>query len=267
MNIKEIKEELNVGFDSMVFIDDNPVERDEIRHELKDVIVPDFPEDSTKLPEFMDWIYQEYFFTSEVTNEDKVKTELYQQRKQREEEKNNYSSLNDYLQSLNTKVVIDKVKETDINRVVQLTQKTNQFNLTTKRYEEFDIRRMLNDNGYDLWVGEVSDKFGNNGKTVLLILKKEDGFIEIDSFIMSCRIMGRYIEDGILHKLEQYYLAQGYELLRAKYIATKKNKPVETLYDRIGYSLLYQNEHEKEYEFVLNQREKSDFAEVQWKDR
>lgn len=266
-NIREIQEELNIGFDSMVFLDDNPVEREEIKHEIPEVTVPDFPSDSTGLADFMEGIYQEYFLTAGVTQEDKEKTKLYQQRKQREEEKKNYSSLDDYLQSLKTKITIERLKEADMDRAVQLVQKTNQFNLTTKRYTQKELQELKDKAGFDLWIAEVEDLFGNNGKTVLMIIEKGVDRVKIDSFIMSCRVMGRYIEDSLLHEIEMYYFRQGYKKLLAQYVATKKNKPVEGLYERIGYTLVEENDLEKDYEFSLVEREATGFSEVQWKEK
>ena len=267
ISIREIQEELNIGFDSMVFLDDNPVEREEIKHELPEVIVPGFPADSAGLADFMEGIYQEYFLTAGVTQEDKNKTRLYQQRKQRERERKNHSSLDDYLKSLKTKITIEKLKEADVGRAVQLVQKTNQFNLTTRRYTETEIRNLQNKDTFDIWIAGVEDQFGNNGKTALVMIEKGPKTVKIDSFIMSCRIMGRYIEDSILHEMEKHYFKQGYEKLLARYVATQKNKPVENLYERIGYTLLSSSEDEKKYEFSLVEREDTGFSEVQWKER
>ncbi|MFW5631230.1 MAG: hypothetical protein ACOCNB_10670, partial [Acetivibrio ethanolgignens] len=225
------------------------------------------PSDSIGLADFMEGIYQEYFLTAGVTQEDKEKTKLYQQRKQREEEKKNYSSLDDYLQSLKTKITIERLKEADMDRAVQLVQKTNQFNLTTKRYTQKELQELKDKAGFDLWIAEVEDLFGNNGKTVLMIIEKGVDRVKIDSFIMSCRVMGRYIEDSLLHEIEMYYFRQGYKKLLAQYVATKKNKPVEGLYERIGYTLVEENDLEKDYEFSLVEREATGFSEVQWKEK
>lgn len=266
-NIEEIQRELNIGLDSMVFIDDNPVEREEIRHELKEVAVPEFPEDSSRMADFMEAVYQDYFLTADVTPEDTGKTKLYQQRRQREEEKKNHSSLENYLKALQTKATVERLKETEITRAVQLVQKTNQFNLTTKRYTEAQLRKMREQKEYDVWIAGVADQFGDNGKTALLIIEKQQKTIKIDSFLMSCRVMGRYLEDSILYAMERHYYSLGYERLLAKYVPTQKNQPAESLYERIGYSLIYDDGKEKNYEFFLTDRKCTGFSKVQWEER
>lgn len=265
-NIGDIQRELNIGLDSMVFLDDNPAEREEIKYFLPEIVVPDFPEDTSKLSAFMEEIYWQYFLTPQTTYEDKIKTELYQQRQEREKEKTQHISLESYLKSLDTKVMVQLVeKSSDLSRVEQLIQKTNQFNLTTKRYTEGEILDMLDERArFDFWIAEISDKFGDNGKSVLLIIEKKEEKIIIDSFIMSCRVMGRDIEKDILYAMERQYLQKGYKVLEAKYKKTSKNNPVADLYDKMGYLLLENGEKEKYYTWTLQAREDLGYAEVQW---
>lgn len=266
-NIREIQKELNISFESMVFIDDNPVEREEIKCSLPEVVVPDFPEDTSELGDFIEKIYWQYFLISQVTYEDKIKTELYQQRREREEDKENHSSLESYLKSLNTKVIVQPVEKSDISRVVQLIQKTNQFNVTTKRYSEGEIQDILaQKQAFDVWIAEISDKFGNNGKSGLLIIEKKGEKIVLDSFILSCRVMGRNIERDILYVLEKKYLKKGYKTLEARYKRTPKNIPVADLYEKMGYLLVWGNEKEKCYTWTLQKREDLGYSEIQWMD-
>lgn len=265
-NICEIQKELNISLESMVFIDDNPVEREEVRCSLPEVVVPDFPGDTSVLGDFIEKIYWQYFLVSQVIYEDKVKTELYQQRWEREKEKENYSSLDSYLSSLNTKVIVQPVEKSDISRVMQLIQKTNQFNVTTKRYSEGEIRDMLaQPKIFDFWIAEISDKFGNNGKSALLIIEKRGEKIVLDSFIMSCRVMGRNIEKDILYVLEKKYVQKGFKTLEARYRRTPKNKPVAELYDKMGYLLVQEEEEEKCYTWTLKERAELGYSEIHWK--
>lgn len=253
-NIKEIAKELNIGLDSIVFIDDNPVEREFVRESLPEVIVPEFPKDTSKLVDFVNDVYNKYFFILRITKEDEKKTEMYLQNAKRSQFKKEVGSLEDFLKGLETKICIWKLKEEDIPRAAQLTQKTNQFNLTTRRYTESDIRKFASDENYDVYIASVEDKFGDNGKVVLIILKKErKKEAEIDTFLMSCRVMGRYIEDQIIDFIEDKMLDEGIERLIVYYYLTKKNKPVENLFERLGYKT-EKIENGKKYKLDLKQK-------------
>ena len=139
--------------------------------------------------------------------------------------------------------------------------------MTTKRYPEGEILDMLRQpDRYDFWIAEISDKFGNNGKSALLIIEKEKEKITLDSFIMSCRVMGRDIEKDLLHALEKRYLQKGYKTLETIYRRTAKNKPVADLYDKMGYLLMKDKEDEKHYIWILQEREFISYSKIQWKD-
>lgn len=251
-NIDELAVELNIGKDSFVFIDDNPVERELVSSAIPEINVPEFPKDTCQLEKFISELYYDNFLLLELTDEDKKKTEMYEQNYKRTQEQRLYSNVDDYLKSLETEVQINKIREEDITRVAQLTQKTNQFNLTTKRYTESDIINMISSNKYIIYVGTVKDKFGDNGKCVTLIIEKKNNVIaEIDSFIMSCRVMGRFIEDAIISYVEEDLKNKGFKVIRAHYYPTKKNIPVKDLFERLGYDIV--NIHDnKDYELQLN---------------
>ncbi len=251
----------------MVFLDDNPAEREEVKHSLKEVTVPEFPEDTSRLSDFIEEIYWQYFIVPKATDEDKIKTALYHQRREREKEREGHVSLESYLESLGTKVIVQPVGNADIGRAVQLIQKTNQFNVTTKRYPEGEILDMLRQpDRLDFWIAEISDKFGSNGKSALLIIEKGKEKITLDSFIMSCRVMGRDIEKDLLHALEKLYLHRGYKTLEAVYRPTAKNKPVADLYDKMGYLLVKDEEDEKHYLWAFIERESFGHSEIQWEE-
>ncbi|MCI8779901.1 MAG: HAD-IIIC family phosphatase [Lachnospiraceae bacterium] len=266
-NIREIQKEINIGLDSIVFLDDSPVEREEVRFSLPEVAVPDFPEDSSGLSAFIEEIYWQYFLTSQITFEDKIKTELYNQRRERENAREQHPSMESYLKSLNTKVVIQLVGKSDIGRAIQLIQKTNQFNLTVKRYSEGEVLDMLAETKrFDFWIAEISDRFGSNGKSALLIIEKKEDRILLDSFIMSCRVMGRELEKDILYVLERKYLQKGYKTMEAEYRRTAKNSPVADLYDKMGYQPVKIEGKDKYYAWTLKERESFCYSEIQWKD-
>lgn len=256
-NLRELSEELNVGKDSFVFIDDNPVERELVLSSIPEITVPEFPKDTCQLEKFISELYYDKFLILDITSEDKNKTEMYEQNYKRAQEQKLYSSVDDYLKSLETAVYINKITVEDVTRVTQLIQKTNQFNLTTKRYTESDIVNMLYSDKHSIYVGSVTDKFGDNGKCVVVVIEKKDNEVaEIDSFIMSCRVMGRFIEDSIISYIEEDFKSMGFKEILAHYIPTKKNIPVKDLFERLGYEVI-NNSVNKDYKFNLSSNEKN----------
>jgi FkbH-like protein len=256
-NLEELSEELNIGLDSFVFIDDNPIERGGIQHQLPQVVVPDFPSDTSLLERFIRGIHRDYFLGLHSTEEDKRKTELYQQIIRKDEALRSTASFEDFLESLETRIKIWKIKEEDIPRVSQLTMKTNQFNLTTRRYSEKDIRSFCESKDYELYVASVEDKFGDNGKVVVVILERKDNHIvELDTFLMSCRVMGKFIEDHILQFIENRLKEGGYKEFRTFYRKTNRNEPVSNLFDRLKYQVNQSDETHKEYSKSLNKKNK-----------
>ncbi|WP_371372066.1 HAD-IIIC family phosphatase [Sporomusa aerivorans] len=250
-NIREISQELNIGLDSLVFIDDNPVEREAIKELLPEVAVPDFPQDTTELGRFAQNIWQDYFFTVSIVQEDLNKTNMYRQNSERVQALKKAVNMEEYLKSLNTIIKVWLAKPNDAERIAQLTQKTNQFNLTTKRYTEDEVIELINSKSHYVFVASVEDKYGDNGKVVVMIIKKGETSAELDAFLMSCRVMGRKIEDQLLEYIEQKMYQEGFTTIISHYYLTAKNKPVEDLFDRLGYEIKYENNGNKEYIFQL----------------
>jgi FkbH-like protein len=258
-NIKLISKELNIGLSSIVFIDDNPVEREEVKAMIPEVIVPKFPNDTSELEQFSLEIYNNYFYSINYSEEDKNKTIMYKQNFERANFKNAFNSLDDYYEGLDIKIKIDKAKVEDIKRISQMTQKTNQFNFTTKRYTESDIYKYINSEKYKVYVITSEDKFGNNGQSALIILKLLNEFeVEIDTFLLSCRIMGRTIEFNIINYIEDELKSLGYKQIYATYIPTNKNIPVKDLFEKMNYQLEnVLSNGIKNYSFkLINRREK-----------
>jgi len=253
-NVAEIAAELNIGIDSLVFIDDNPVEREAVRENLPEVTVPEFPKDTANLESFTHELYRKYFYTLENTFEDRDKTKMYRDNARRSTEQASATDLESFFRGLKTEIIIWKLQPADIRRAAELTQKTNQFNLTTKRYTEKDIEAFSRSEDYVVYIASVSDKYGDNGKVSLVIVKKDGRTAEIDSFIMSCRVMGRYIEDQILDFIEVDLKSCGVEQLNAQYIQTKKNMPVMKFYNRLGYRLLSMADGIKQYTLKLDEK-------------
>lgn len=239
-NMRAIAEDLNIGLDSMVFVDDNPTERELIRQQLPMVAVPEWPSQPYELPAFYQQLVREYFAVYTLTEEDKKKTEQYRQNASRAQAQAQFTNMEDFLRSLEMELTIAEATDVTIPRIAQMTQKTNQFNLTTHRYTEDDIRAMLAD-GAKIWTLAVRDKFGDNGITGLMIVTRQG---EVDTLLMSCRVLGKGIEKAfvktVLSRLEM-------PVLRAKYIPTEKNGQVADFWERIGMRELV-SEGIKEYE-------------------
>jgi len=141
----------------------------------------------------------------DTTYEDTVKTEIYRQNMKRRDAQKSSASYEDFLRSLETRIEIRRINAENVQRAAQLTQKTNQFNLTTKRYSEQELLALINDQGFEGFVAYVSDKFGDNGMvSVVITRRKSDSEVELDTFLLSCRVMGRFIEDRIIGFIEIY---------------------------------------------------------------
>jgi len=242
-NIVELAQDLDIGTDSIVFIDDNPVEREAIRTALPEVIVPEFPADTAELPSFIEQVYKDCFFTLESTADDRRRTEVYLANAKRAAERSTTLSVDEFLTGLRTKILFTPVCEEDLPRAAQLTQKTNQFNLTTRRYTEQELRALQATPGAKVFIASVTDKYGDNGKVCVSIVRKEAlDTAELDTFLMSCRVMGRFIEDQILDQLVKELRTNGLSKLRVQFIPTKKNAPARAFIERLQGGRLVSDE-------------------------
>tara|TARA_B100001057_G_scaffold501031_1_gene619852 strand:- start:8267 stop:9973 length:1707 start_codon:yes stop_codon:yes gene_type:complete len=235
-NLKEISKELNLSLDSFIFVDDSKFEIGLINKalpEVKTILVPsnlyDFPEKMKNLS--ID------FFNISGSKEDSERTSLYINERRRKEKKNSFDSLENYLNSLELILKIQKKKEISISRAAQMCQKTNQFNLTTIRHTEQDIKNFIEDDETKIYTFELSDKFGSYGITGLSICKvdKVKQIAKIDSFLMSCRVIGRNIEIKFLEKIIEDLKKDNVNLVKAKYIETKKNTQFKDFYLKMGF--------------------------------
>ena len=238
VNIQNIAEELNIGLDSLVFIDDNPIERESVKRAFPEMNVPDFPKDTSMLESFAIEISKKYFPVLKLTDEDLNKTNQYKVEQKRNEIKQKSISIEEYLESLEMKKTFRQIDESDVTRAAQLTQKTNQFNLTTRRYTESDIWNMLKSENHQVWIGELEDKFGSYGKVILAIVKLEENTAIIDNFLMSCRVMGRNIEKEFLNEVEKEMVSKRKAQIIAEYIPTPKNSVVKYFWAENGYTEL-----------------------------
>ena len=236
-NLIRMAQELNLGSDSFVFVDDNPAERAEMRARCPEVFVADFP------PQL-----EAFFPKRELTAEDLKKTEQYQAEAKRKQFAAGLS-VEDYLKGLEIRTEIHPIVRDEIPRVAQLSQKTNQFNVCTNRYSEEDIARFAQDQRHVLLTLHAGDRFGDQG-LVAFVHVVED---EIVDWVMSCRVMNRRIEFTVQRELEQILVARGVKVLRATWKRTLKNAPVKDLFEKFGFKLVKETEEEKQYERVLGE--------------
>ncbi len=238
-NIEEIARELNIGMDSMVFIDDSPVERAAVRAAHPEVEVPEFPADTASLPAFLSGVAERHFTVPRLEGEDLAKAEMYRAEALRKGEREACASLEDYLASLEMVLDLHPLKEEEIPRAAQLCAKTNQFNLTTRRHSEAELRAMLRDANHRVWIASLKDRYGDYGRIALVIVElsgtENSRRAFFDTFLMSCRAMGRGVEDTVLSWIEELVGSEGVTTLAGQYIPTPKNEPVHDFWERMGY--------------------------------
>jgi FkbH-like protein len=236
-NIKELADELNIGLNSMVFVDDNPTERELVKQLLPMVEVPDFPLQPYQLPLFATSLTDRYFKVYTLTTEDKEKTIQYKANASRLEAQKQFVSFEAYLTSLEMELTIEPANVFNVVRIAQMTQKTNQFNLTTKRYTDIEIQALI-ESGAKIYCLSVKDRFGDSGITGCIIIKRgvNNHDMSIDSFLLSCRILGKGIEVAFITKIIDILRSEGVERLSACFIPTQKNTQVADFYDKMGFS-------------------------------
>ena len=234
--LRALSEELNLGLDSFVFIDDAPSERAIVKELLPEITVPDFPADTAELPAFIFDVYNKYFRTLNLTSDDRDKAALYKTAARRADEMNRSAGLESFLKRLDIRITAEKIGPSGILRFVQLCQKTNQFNLTTKRYTEADLARMLADPSFVLYLFSAEDRFGSYGAVAAAIVCKEEKLFRIDTFLLSCRAMGKNIEYGILNWILAGCAACGAASVKGEYIPTDKNAPAKDFYSSAGFT-------------------------------
>ena len=257
-NLKAIEEELNLTEGSLMFIDDNPMEREIVQGMCSDVFVPEFPDDTTSLLTFAEDLYFDYCRPLKILSEDLQKTQMYQTEAKRKQELSTSLNLDDYIQKLEISIDIHRMCPDELERVTQLCNKTNQFNVTTKRYTKAEIQELSDNSENAVYVVYARDKYGESGLISVIILISEHKEIKIDTFLMSCRVMGRKLENVILNEISAFYQGK-MEKMKASYIPTAKNAPVRELYDRLGFELISESAEEKLYEKNLRDYKKESF--------
>ena len=234
-NIRTIQSILNIGFDSMVFLDDNPFERNIVRENIKGITVPELPEDPG---EYLEYLYSlNLFETASYSNADKDRTKQYQVEAKRVSLSKTFTNEADFLKSLNMVSTVSGFTKFNTPRVAQLSQRSNQFNLRTIRYTEADITALAeNADVIDLSF-TLEDKFGDNGLIAVIIMKKQDSeTLFVDTWFMSCRVLKRGMENFTLNTMVERAKAAGYKKIIGEYLPTPKNKMVENHYTGLGFT-------------------------------
>lgn len=233
-NIRTIQQILNIGFDSMVFLDDNPFERNMVRENIPDITVPELPEDPA---EYLEYLYSlNLFETASYSNLDKDRTKQYQVEAQRVSLSKTFTNEADFLKSLNMVSVVSGFTKFNTPRVAQLSQRSNQFNLRTVRYTDADIEALAKDPDVIDLSFTLEDKFGDNGLIAVIIMKPLDmETLFVDTWFMSCRVLKRGMENFTLNTMVEKAKAAGYKKIMGEYLPTAKNKMVEHHFPDLGF--------------------------------
>lgn len=234
-NIRDIKEILNIGYDSMVFLDDNPVERQIVKNSLPEVLVPDLPDDPADYLEYL--IAQNIFETVSYSGNDAARTKQYQEESKRRMMGNQFTDVKAFLDKLEMKSLVREFTSFDVQRVSQLSQRSNQFNLRTVRYTDADIERVMHSADHLHRVAYLEDSFGDYGLISFVILEKQGtDSLFIDSWVMSCRVANRGLEKFLLNQIVTEAKKMGCSQLMGEFIPSKKNMPVVDHYKKMGFT-------------------------------
>ena len=247
-NLREIANELNIGIDALAFLDDNPVEREWVRSQLP-VTVIDLPQDPMGYAGALR--DSPIFERLTLSEEDRERGRYYAEERQRTELQCDTASLEDFYRSLQMEAEIASVTAQTLTRVAQLTQKTNQFNLTTRRYTEQQIAEITTGSDWRAYSLRARDRFGDNGLVGVAITRFNRDFCEIDSFLMSCRVVGRTVETAFLSHVAAQAVRRGARYLRGWYLPTKKNDLVKDFYETHGFKLVEESDKGSLWEFAL----------------
>jgi amino acid adenylation domain-containing protein/FkbH-like protein len=231
-NLKALAEELQLGLDSFIFIDDNPLECAEVQAKCPEVLTLQLPAKVDQIPQFLEHVWA--FDRLKITAEDAKRTELYKQNVARERARTTALTLEDFLADLQLNVVITPLTQQTLARASQLTQRTNQFNLTTIRRSEGEIQSFCQVEGGECLVVEVSDRFGDYGLVGLMLFKSAADAIEVDTLLLSCRVLGKRVEHRMLSRLGELSQERGLGAVKLRYITTKKNQPARDFLESIG---------------------------------
>ena len=253
LNLLKAAKEINIGLDSLVFIDDNPVERQIIKEQLPEVIVPEVV--AGEPSSYIEALEQgKYFEQLSISDDDLKRNKTYLENKKRNDLEREFTSYDDFLRSLDMKAEIKGFIPMYLDRITQLTNKTNQFNLTTKRYTRGEIEAIANNKDYITLYGRLKDKFGDNGLVSVIVGRREKTTLHIDLWLMSCRVLKRDFEYAMFNELVKLAAEQGAKEIRGYYYRTPKNNMVADLYEKLGFKKI--NQDGIEWIYLLDKRVK-----------
>ena len=233
-NLVELSEELGLGLDSFLLLDDSPVERAWVQTALPEVLAPDLPEDPCYRPGFLR--DAAFFQRINLTDADLRRARTYKEQALRNDLRQGLASLDEFLASLDQNVTIIPVEQGSLGRAAQMCQRTNQFNLTSPRYTVSDMESLISDGSIEAYTLAVSDRFGDSGVTGLAILRFQEDEAIVDTFLLSCRVLGRKVEDVFLGFLTERARQRSASRLIGSFLPTAKNKQVENFYPDRGFS-------------------------------
>ena len=249
-NLRRIAESLNIGLDALVFVDDNPFERNLVREKLPMVAVPEVSDDPSTFARCL--ADAGYFEALALTDEDRARGAQYQANAARASMAGAANDIGDYLASLEMRLIWTRFDSVGLSRTVQLINKSNQFNLTTRRYDEADIKQMIaNPDCLGLQLRLV-DRFGDNGMIAVAIMVRQGDAAVIDTWLMSCRVLGRKVEEATLQILAEEAGRWGVATLRGAYLPTAKNGMVKEHYGKLGFAPVVTGEPGDWYELRLD---------------
>lgn len=239
LNIEQIAQQLNILPDSLVFADDNPAEREIVRQQTAGVTAPEIgrPEDYIRVLD-----RGGYFEVTSLSDDDRKRNEMYQANLKREQQQASFADYADYLRSLEMTGVVRAFEPVYMGRIAQLTNKSNQFNLTTQRFTQAQIEQMAADEKYITLYGKLADKFGDNGVVSVVIAEKDGNCAHIRLWLMSCRVLKRDMELAMLDGLAERCLAEGISTLYGYYYPTAKNNMVREFYGQLGFERISEDE-------------------------
>ncbi len=249
-NINELAQELNIGLDSMVFLDDQPAERDLVRAMVPEVSVLDFPTAPYLLPSFFKNMQEEYFCIYKASEEDREKTAQYKQNAERHQLQQQFTNIDDFIKSLDIQTTIRLNNESDFPRIAQMSQKTNQFNLSGKRYTELELKDIASRHGM-VFSLSVKDKFGDSGLTGTAVISAIDREACIENLFLSCRILGRKIENTFVEQILLALREEGFKCVTAIFNKMPKNPSVAVFYESMGFTVMNSDETKKTYVYSL----------------
>lgn len=233
-NVADVVSELNLGLQSVVFIDDNPVERARVREALPEVFVPEWPEDKTLYASTL--MQLGCFDAPALSKEDRERTDMYLAERKRESLKTEVGSLDDWLGSLGLRVRAERLNAANLARTTQLLNKTNQMNLSTRRLTENELQAWASERTNEVWAIHVSDKFGDAGLTGIVSLEVLGDRARLADFVLSCRVMGRKVEECMVHLAVASARDRGAKTVEAHYLPTAKNRPCLEFWQRAGWA-------------------------------